>query len=51
MQALCHHFFDELRDKNTRLPNGDELPKDLFAFTEEEINSDKESAKILMTQQ
>ena len=51
MQALCHPFFNELRDKNTRLPNGDELPKDLFVFTEEEINSDKVSAGILMDQQ
>ena len=31
LEALCHGFFDELRDKNTRLPNGNPLP-DLFAF-------------------
>jgi glycogen synthase kinase 3 beta len=38
LEALCHGFFDELRDKNTRLPNGNPLP-DLFAFQKEEISS------------
>lgn len=33
-----HPFFDELRDKNTRLPNGNPLP-DLFEFQKEEISS------------
>jgi len=48
MKALCHPFFDELKDKNLVLPNGKKLPEDLFVFTEEEIKSDEESAKILM---
>ena len=29
--ALTHPFFDELRDPNTRLPNGRALPR-LFNF-------------------
>ena len=36
IDALCHNFFDELRHKDTRLPNGNSLP-DLFQFTKEEI--------------
>ena len=35
-QALLHPFFDQLRDPNTRLPNGDEVPV-LFNWTQEEI--------------
>jgi len=35
MEALCHPFFDELRDENTKLPNGNPLPE-LFNFTKEE---------------
>ena len=38
IEALAHSFFDELRDKNTRLPNGNPLP-DLFDFQKEEITS------------
>jgi glycogen synthase kinase 3 beta len=38
IEALAHEFFDELRDQNTRLPNGDPLP-DLFDFKKEEITS------------
>lgn len=33
-EACAHAFFDELRQPNTRLPNGRELPP-LFNFTEE----------------
>ena len=36
-QALAHPFFDELRDPNTRLPDGSKLPDSLFEFTEEEL--------------
>ena len=36
LQALSNPYFDELRDQNTRLPNGQPLP-DLFNFTEEEM--------------
>ena len=35
-QALMHPFFDQLRDPNTRLPNGDEMPV-MFNWTQEEI--------------
>lgn len=32
LEACAHPFFDELRDPNTRLPNGQPLPP-LFNFT------------------
>jgi len=32
IKAILHPFFDELRDQNTKLPNGNNLP-DLFNFT------------------
>lgn len=38
MQSCAHIFFDELRDPNTRLPNGRPLPP-LFDFTPEEIRA------------
>lgn len=38
LEALLHPFFDELRDKNTRLPNGERMI-DLFNFSREEIAS------------
>jgi glycogen synthase kinase 3 beta len=38
LEALLHPFFDDLREENARLPNGDKI-KDLFDFTKEEINS------------
>jgi serine/threonine protein kinase len=34
--ALCHPFFDELRQPGCKLPNGKSLPP-LFNFTEEEL--------------
>lgn len=36
LAALLDSYFDELRDPNTRLPNGQPLPE-LFNFTQEEI--------------
>lgn len=33
LPALKDSYFDELRDQNTRLPNGGPLP-DLFSFTQ-----------------
>ena len=36
LEALAHPFFDELRDNETRLPDGSKLP-DIFEFTEEEF--------------
>ena len=38
MQSCAHVFFDELRDPNTRLPNGRPLPP-LFDFTPEEVRA------------
>ena len=35
--ALQDRYFDELRDKNTRLPNGNYISSTLFEFTDEEI--------------
>uniref|UniRef100_A0A1B6E4X9 Protein kinase domain-containing protein n=1 Tax=Clastoptera arizonana TaxID=38151 RepID=A0A1B6E4X9_9HEMI len=37
LQACAHTFFDELREPNTRLPNGRALPP-LFNFTETELS-------------
>ncbi|CAB0009912.1 unnamed protein product [Nesidiocoris tenuis] len=37
LQACAHSFFDELREPNTRLPNGRALPP-LFNFTEQELS-------------
>ncbi|CAH1277145.1 GSK3B [Branchiostoma lanceolatum] len=37
LEACTHPFFDELRDPNTRLPNGRELPP-LFNFTPHELS-------------
>ena len=38
LEALLHPFFDDLRDSETRLPNGEPL-MDLFNFTREEVES------------
>lgn len=39
LEILLHPFFDELRDKNTKLPTtGNNLPE-LFDFTKEEIST------------
>jgi glycogen synthase kinase 3 beta len=43
-----HPFFDELRDNNAKLPNGESLPMDLFEFTEEEYQSDPETVQKLI---
>lgn len=47
-RALMHPFFDELRNPNTRLPNGDTVPKEFFYFTLEEINSDPKAIEKLI---
>ena len=36
LEAICHPFFDELRQESTTLPNGNALPE-LFTFTREEL--------------
>ena len=47
LKVLLHPFFDELRNINTLLPNGNKLP-DLFDFSAEEINYDPESVEKLL---
>ena len=37
MEALCHPFFDELREEDVILSNGRPMP-DLFNFTQEELS-------------
>ena len=37
IEALQHPFFDDIRKKDTRLPNGLALSDNLFAFSLEEI--------------
>ncbi|KAJ2890343.1 glycogen synthase kinase 3 [Coemansia aciculifera] len=39
IQAMTHSFFDELRDPNTKLHSGEDLPE-LFDFTVEELSVD-----------
>jgi len=48
LKSLGHKFFDELRDKDTRLPNGEKLPRELFEFTVEEYNSDPKMCEKLV---
>eukprot|EP00916_Digyalum_oweni_P014265 GHVL01023427.1.p1 GENE.GHVL01023427.1~~GHVL01023427.1.p1 ORF type:complete len:380 (-),score=29.10 GHVL01023427.1:61-1200(-) len=38
LDALTHEFFAELRNPETRLPNGRPLPSSLFEFTKEELD-------------
>jgi serine/threonine protein kinase len=47
LQSLLHPFFDELKDVNTKLPNGEQLP-DLFNFTLEEIQTDSEAVEKII---
>mgnify|MGYP000905977291 FL=1 len=48
LNALLHPFFDELRIEGKKLPNGEEVPKELFIFTKEEYNSDPLSVEKLI---
>lgn len=41
LEALLDPYFDELRDPDTRLPNGQPMPT-LFKFTEEEMADEPE---------
>lgn len=36
LNALTHPFFDELRDPNSKLPNGKNIPNEVFEFAKEE---------------
>jgi len=49
LAALLDPYFDELRDPNTRLPNGANLPE-LFGFTPEEIEDEPEVVPQLIPQ-
>jgi serine/threonine protein kinase len=46
VEALCHPFFDELREKNTLLPSGGCLP-DLFNFNQDELSSDPKILSLI----
>ncbi len=48
IKALGHKFFDELRDINTKLPNGEQLPRNIFEFTPEEYSSDPKLCEKLV---
>jgi glycogen synthase kinase 3 beta len=37
IEAMCHAFFDDLRQEATKMPNGKDLPP-LFNFTREELS-------------
>lgn len=45
--SLLDPYFDELRNENTRLPNGQPLP-DLFGFTQEEHEEEPETVAALI---
>jgi len=40
LKALLHPYFDELRDVNTKLPNGKNIPNEVFEFTGKEWERD-----------
>lgn len=48
LQTCTHPFFDELRDPETRLPNGGPLPPDLFDFTEAELSINPDINDLLI---
>lgn len=45
LQALCHPFFDELMNPETRLPNGTPLPTGLYDFTDDEKKAMNEAQR------
>ncbi|CAG0912296.1 unnamed protein product [Notodromas monacha] len=47
LKACAHQFFEELREPNTRLPNGRDLPP-LFNFTEHELRIDPSLNAVLI---
>lgn len=48
LKILLHPFFDELRQKDTVLPDGKGLPTELYSFSKEELKSDKETVEKLI---
>ena len=49
-KALCHPYFDDLRKKDIKLPNGKGMPKHLFEFMKCERDCDPESVDFLVSQ-
>ena len=49
-KALCHPYFDDLRNGDIQLPNGKPLPPHIFKFKQCEIDFDKESIEFLLDQ-
>ena len=50
MDAICHPYFDELRDEGLVFPHGNLMP-DLFNFSEEEVKGvDSTKLDILIPQ-
>ncbi|XP_062383667.1 glycogen synthase kinase-3 beta-like [Sardina pilchardus] len=47
LEACAHSFFDELREPNTKLPNGRDRPA-LFNFTTQELSGNPSLASILI---
>ena len=49
-EALCHSYFDELKDKNLILPNGTKIPSHIFEFEKCEMEFDKENINKFLSQ-
>ncbi|KAJ2803681.1 glycogen synthase kinase 3 [Coemansia guatemalensis] len=49
IQAMTHPFFDELRDPNTKLHNGQDIPE-LFDFSVDELSVDPSQIPALIPQ-
>ena len=49
-QALNHPFFDDMKKKDFKLPNGNHIPKHIFQFQECEFQYDKENINKLLSQ-
>ncbi len=47
LEGCTHPFFDELRNPNTKLPTGKDLPP-MFDFTQHELNSSPEVLEKLI---
>lgn len=52
MNALCHPYFDELRNGPVKLPSGREVPSELLTFLPFEIEnmSTAQKAKLVRTE-
>ena len=47
-EALNHPFFDDMKKKDFKLPNGNSVPKHIFQFKECEIQYDKENINKIL---